>query len=102
MLKNFDSLGLMGGVIRIEGKIAALTFAETYLPDTLVIHVEKANPDIPGLYQVINQEFLMHEAGDCRFVNREQDLGIQGLRSAKMTYNPVNFIRKYTVTEKKE
>lgn len=100
MLKNFDYLNLTGGVIRIEGKIAALTFAEKYLPDTLVIHVEKANPDIPGLYQVINQEFLMHEAGNCKFVNREQDLGIQGLRNAKISYHPVKFIKKYRVTEK--
>ncbi len=100
MLKNFDYLNLTGGVIRIAGKIAALTFAEEYLPDTLVIHVEKANPDIPGLYQVINQEFLMHEAGNCKFVNREQDLGIQGLRNAKFSYHPVKFIKKYRVTEK--
>lgn len=99
MLKNFEFLNLKGGVIRIDNRIAALTIAEKFLNDTLVIHVEKANPDIQGLYQVINQEFLMHEAGDFEFVNREQDLGINGLRKAKMSYHPVKLIKKYRVTE---
>jgi len=99
MLRNFEALAIKGGVIRLDDKIAALTLAEAYLPDTLVIHVEKANPDIPGLYQMINQEFLMHEGAGYAFVNREQDLGIEGMRSAKMSYNPVRFIKKYRVTE---
>lgn len=100
MLKNFAALDITGGIIRTEGKIAALTLGERLLPDTFVIHVEKANPDVPGLYQIINQEFLMHEAADCRFVNREQDLGVEGLRKAKMSYNPSGFIKKYRVEEK--
>jgi hypothetical protein len=97
MMYNFDSLNMTGGVIRIDGKIAALTLGERFLDDTIVIHVEKANADIPGLYQVINQEFLRHEAEGCLYVNREQDLGIDGLRKAKMSYNPVRFIKKYKV-----
>ena len=97
MLNNFGALELRGGVIRMEGKIAALTLGEKLLPDTLVIHIEKANADIPGLYQVIQQEFLIHEAGDFRFVNREQDLGMEGLRRSKMSYNPMKFVKKYTV-----
>jgi hypothetical protein len=100
MLNNFRALGICGGVIKIWGKIAALTLGETLLPDTFVIHVEKANPEFPGLYQTINQEFLKHEAGNFRFVNREQDLGIAGLRKAKVTYNPVRFVNKYTVRKK--
>ncbi len=100
MLNNFDPLNIKGGLIRIENKIAALTLGEKLLPDTLVIHVEKANPDIPGLYQVINQEFLMYEAGDCTFVNRQQDLGIQGLRTAKISYNPKRFIKKYKIKKR--
>lgn len=102
MLKNFDALGLIGGVVRLDNKIAALTLAEAYLPDTLVIHVEKANPDIPGLYQIINQEFLTREGAGYAFVNREQDLGVKGMRNAKMSYNPVRFVKKYRVTEKAE
>jgi len=100
MLNNFSDLNIKGGIIKIGDKVAAVTLAEKLLPDTMVIHVEKANPDIPGLYQVINQEFLMHEAAGCSFVNREQDLGIPGLRTSKMSYNPVRFVKKYTVTER--
>ncbi len=102
MLRNFNSLDIKGGLIRIEGKVAALTLGEKILPDTMVIHIEKANSDIPGLYQVINQEFLMHEAADCRYVNREQDLGVEGLRNSKLSYNPVKFVKKYKVSERRE
>ncbi len=98
MLNNFKYLNIRGGAIRMENKIAAITLGEKILSDTFVIHVEKASPDIPGLYQIINQEFLMHEAGGYRFVNREQDLGIQGLRNAKMSYNPIRFIKKYKIS----
>ncbi len=97
ILNNFDALRMTGGVIRIENKIAALTLGEKILPDTFVIHIEKANADIPGLYQVINQEFLSHEAVGCRYVNREQDLGIPGLRKSKLSYNPVKFVKKYKI-----
>lgn len=100
MLHHFASLDIKGGTIRIKGRIAALTIGEQISPDTLVIHIEKAHADISGLYQVINQEFLLREAGECRFVNREQDLGIRGLRNAKMSYNPLRFIKKYRVGKK--
>ena len=61
MLNNIKELDIKGGVIRVDNKIAAVTLGQKILRDTFVIHVEKANPDIPGLYQVINQEFLMHD-----------------------------------------
>lgn len=99
MLNNFESLKLKGGAIRIGGKIVALTIGERYLSDTFVIHVEKAQHAIGGLYQVINQEFLINEASDCMFVNREQDLGFQNLRNTKMSYNPSRYIEKYKVRE---
>lgn len=99
MLINFGPLGIKGGLIRINGKVAALTIGEKFLGDTMIIHVEKANSDIHGLYQVINQEFLMHEASDCEFVNREQDLGNPGLRRAKMSYNPARFVKKYKIRQ---
>ncbi|RJQ50467.1 MAG: DUF2156 domain-containing protein [Nitrospiraceae bacterium] len=97
MLKNFGVLNIRGGIIRVGDRIVALTLGEKFLRDTMVIHVEKANGGMPGLYQVINQEFLRHEAGDCKFVNREQDLGIEGLRQAKMSYNPLMFVKKYKI-----
>lgn len=97
MLCNFGALDITGGAIRVNGRISAVTIGERVLDDTVVIHMEKANPNIPGLYQVINQEFLMHEVKDCTYVNREQDLGIDGLRNAKLSYHPVDFVRKYRI-----
>lgn len=97
MLNNFSALNITGGIIRVDNRIVALTLGEKFLKDTMAIHIEKANADIPGLYQVINQEFLKHEAGGCIYVNREQDLGIDGLRQSKMSYNPLRFIKKYKI-----
>ncbi|MGQ9744824.1 MAG: DUF2156 domain-containing protein [Dissulfurimicrobium sp.] len=97
MLRYFDELGIKGGVIEIGGVICALTMGEKLNDDTLVIHIEKAKAGIQGLYQAINWEFLRHEAGNLKFVNREQDLGILGLRRAKKSYNPVRMIKKYKI-----
>ena len=64
-----------------------------------VIHIEKANPEFNGLYQYINHEFLMEEFPDVTWVNREDDMGIDGLREAKMSYDPADFARKYLVEQ---
>ncbi len=64
-----------------------------------LIHIEKANPDIRGLYPFINQQFLVNEFSQVEFVNREEDLGIPGLRKAKLSYHPIRFVEKYTVKE---
>ena len=63
--------------------------------DTVVIHVEKANGLINGLYGAINQEFLLHAWPDAAFVNREEDTGDEGLRKAKLSYHPVELVKKY-------
>jgi len=97
MLTFFHVLGLRGGVIRIDGEIVAITLAEVLNPDTIVIHVEKAVSGISGLYQAINWEFLRHEGLVYRYVNREQDLGVDGLRQAKLSYHPVKFVEKYDI-----
>ena len=99
MLTHWDDLqGLTGGVIQVEDLIVAYTIAETLSPDTIVVHYEKGCPDYKGVYQAINQMFLAHLDGDYRWVNREQDLGEEGLRKAKLSYNPVHFLKKYRVT----
>ena len=97
MLSNFRVLSSKGGIIRIAEKIVALTLGERLNPDTLVVHVEKAKSGIIGIYQAINWEFLKSQAQGFRFVNREQDLGVEGLRRAKMSYNPVRLIKKYRI-----
>ena len=69
------------------------------LENMAVIHIEKANPEMRGLYQYINREFLVHAFPDVALVNREDDMGLEGLRKAKMSYNPIAFARKYSVTQ---
>ncbi len=97
MLQYFDRLGLLGGVLFIDDRLAAYTLAEPLNPDTVVIHVEKGQLGVTGIYQAINWEFLRHDARQFHYVNREQDLGIDGLRKAKLSYNPVRLIKKYTI-----
>ena len=88
---------LTGAAIIVDQKMAAYTIAESFTKDTLVIHFEKGNQDYKGVYQVINQMFLEHSGNKFEFVNREQDLDNQGLRKAKLSYNPVDFLKKYRV-----
>ena len=65
------------------------------------IHFEKGNTDSKGVYQAINQLFLEHSAKNFKIVNREQDLGDEGLRKAKESYNPHHMVSKYTLSPKK-
>jgi hypothetical protein len=87
-----------GGALLVEERMVAYTVAERYAGDTMLIHFEKADPEIKGGYQAINQLFLSHAAGECLLVNREQDLDDEGLRKAKLSYNPLDFVRKFTVS----
>ncbi len=96
-LANFRRLEVRGGVILVEGKVEAFTFGELLNETTAVVHFEKANPDIPGLYGVINQEFCRNEWSAVPFINREQDLGEPGLRKAKLSYHPVRLVEKFTL-----
>ena len=81
-------LDLCGLVIRINGDIEAVTMFESICPDTAVIHFEKAMPSFEGLYQAINNESAKLLAQDHQFINRQSDLGIEGLRTAKERYHP--------------
>ena len=92
-----DKLKIAG--IFIDGNLEAFTMGEYLNPNMALIHIEKANPSIRGLYPYINQQFLVNEFSDVEFVNREEDLGIEGLRKAKLSYHPVKFVEKYTVRE---
>ena len=90
-------MGFKGAIICIEDKCAAYTFGEMLNPETLVIHVEKAHTQYEGGYQVINNLFLKNYWKNVKFVNREQDLGIGGLRRAKESYKPIKMIKKSIV-----
>jgi hypothetical protein len=97
-LKNYTQLGLEGVVVVVENRIVAFALGERLNRDTAVCHFEKADPFIEGLYQLVNREFARLLFQECRYLNREQDLGETGLRSAKLSYHPVKLVKKYLVS----
>ena len=97
MLRNFQALGLSGGIIRVSGKVVAVALGERLNRTTCVIHVEKANSAFPGIYQAINMLYSQSGCAETEFINREQDLGIPGLRQAKQSYHPDHMVKKYTL-----
>lgn len=88
MLDEFEYLGLRGGAIKVNGKIVAFTIGEPLMEDTFVVHVEKAFSEMNGAYTIINQQFIEHEASEFKYINREEDMGLENLRKAKMSYYP--------------
>lgn len=100
ILRNCCELNIHMGGIYVDGRLEAFSVGSyNKIEDMAVIHIEKANPEIPGLYQAINQMFLLNEFPNVQWVNREDDMGLEGLRKAKMSYNPVDFARKYLVEQ---
>jgi hypothetical protein len=95
---HFEALEVMGGVILINDRVEAFTLGEPLNRDTVVIHIEKANPSFDGLYPMINQAFLENHCSGYTYVNREQDLGEEGLRKAKESYFPHHMVNKYAIT----
>lgn len=100
ILKNCSEFSIHMGGVYIDGQMEAFTIG-SYNPveHMAVIHIEKANPEINGLYQFINQQFLIEEFSEAEWVNREDDMGLEGLRKAKMTYYPADYARKYLVEQ---
>lgn len=114
-LGAYESLGLRGGVIFIDDKVGAFSFGEVLACElcsseskdsqdshisgkVAVMHIEKADSQYRGIYQAINQQVLEHCFSDCAWVNREEDLGIEGLRKAKLSYQPAFLLEKFKVT----
>jgi len=95
VLENFEQYGLYGGLLRTEGQIVAFSVAES-LRNVIFVHIEKADTRFRGAYQVINKELINHFATDeIEFVNREEDVGDEGLRYSKRSYHPSEMIDKY-------
>lgn len=95
-LERVDELQLCGGIYYVDGRPAAYTLGEEIAAgETFVIHFEKAVGDYKGLYQFINQSFASILPEKYKTINREQDMGDDGLRQAKITYRPVGFVKKY-------
>lgn len=94
-LKAFENLDFQGGILRVDGKMIAFSFGEPLNTDTVVIHIEKADIEFQGAYQAINKEFLANAWRNYKLVNREEDLGIEGLRKAKQSYRPLYLQHKF-------
>jgi hypothetical protein len=99
-LDNFTTLGFKGALICVDDKCVGYTFGEMLNSDTLVIHVEKAHMEYTGGYQAIGNLFLNKVYSDVRLVNREQDLGVEGLRRAKESYKPIRMVKKSIIYRK--
>lgn len=98
VLHHWDAIpGLMGGALEVDEEIVAYTVAEALTENTVVIHFEKGHTGYKGVYQAINNMFLANNAKEFEYVNREQDLDDEGLRKAKISYNPVRFLKKDNV-----
>lgn len=97
-LDHIADLECCGCVLVADDRLLGFTFGEPLNPSTFVIHFEKADPSAPGAYQAVNREFVrMAVLGRFAFVNREQDLGAEGIRKAKLSYHPCAFVRKHRV-----
>lgn len=100
-LKCLKELYLQGGLIRAGGRAVAFSIGEPCGEDMFVVHIEKAYADVQGAYPMINQQFVENEAAGYRYINREEDTGAEGLRKAKLSYDPVFFMEKGLVTERR-
>lgn len=100
ILKNCKALNVTMAGVFVNDKLEAFTVGSYNKVEKMaIIHIEKANPQIRGLYPYINQQFIINEFSDAYLVNREDDLGIEGLRKAKLSYDPIGYARKYRVTQ---
>ena len=100
---NFFEEGLVGGLIRVDGKVIAYSMGHKLNSDTFVVHFEKAFADVQGAYPMINQQFIQHISTQYQwinregytYINREDDTGLEGLRKAKLSYLPQILLTKY-------
>ncbi len=100
-LDHFFDEGLKGGLIRTkEEGIVAYSIGAPLFQRYLIVHIEKAFAEVQGAYPIINQEFVRHNCMDYKYVNREDDVGDEGLRKAKLSYKPAILLEKYTATLK--
>lgn len=96
-LAYYDHLGLKCCVIELEGEIIAFTMGFVNHNNVGIVLFEKADGNIRGAYPAINHLFASHVLKDCKYINRQEDMGIEGLRKAKLSYYPIGFVDKYDI-----
>lgn len=103
MFEHYEALGFFGGLLYQKGEPVAFTAATQLDPLTMDVHFEKALPGVEGGYTMVNREFaraISERFPDVEYINREEDMGIEGLRKAKESYHPDILLMKYTAYEK--
>lgn len=96
-IDNFDALGLRACVIKSEGRYVAYSIGSVLNADTADIHFEKADRTFDGSFAFVNKSFAENGFADMKYLNREEDLGIEGLRRAKLSYYPVRLNKTYSL-----
>ena len=96
-LDRFEEIGFGGGILRVDGRVIAFTAGEAINDKAYCVHIEKADTEYVGAYNALNQQFLINNCTDYELINREEDMGIEGLRKAKKSYNPVFMFEKYNL-----
>lgn len=97
-LQHMEELDIEGGVLRVDGRIVAFTYGAPINSETFDTCVEKADTRVEGAYAMINYEFANHISPQFTYLNREEDLGLEGLRRSKLSYQPFRLLEKYIVT----
>ncbi|MGN0448650.1 MAG: DUF2156 domain-containing protein [Acutalibacteraceae bacterium] len=100
VFENYDALGFVGGLIRIDGEVIAYAMGEKMNEDTFCVHFEKAFSEYRGSYAMINRELCLNELTEYKYVDREDDVGAENLRKAKLSYYPVILKEEYEATLK--
>lgn len=102
LLTHLEEFNIVGGAIYVDGEVVAFTLGTELNSMVFVTHIEKALPEYAEGYTVINQEFAKNELSRYKYINREDDMGIEGVRKAKLSYKPEILLKKYYCTPKDE
>lgn len=95
ILENYKELGVKGGILRVDGQVVAFSLGSKSTNDMFVVHIEKADVNYAGAYPTINKFFAETFCKEVTYINREEDLGLEGLRKAKLSYKPEILKMKY-------
>lgn len=98
--EHFFKLKLDGGIIRADGRIVAFSMGDRLDDNTYLVHIEKAFASVQGAYPMINKQFVLNNASDYKYIDREDDAGDEGLRKAKLSYRPHMIAEKYVAVWK--